>query len=107
MEVTCQTFRDKSLVQVTIGYDHPNGEYHALFCLSSPDGVQATYRIIELHEYQIYDNFGCMYISHCTFVETDGGVYLALDPLHENSPNEDEDNFWFKGKSIEIVAKEL
>ncbi len=100
MEITSLNFRDKSLVQVTIGYDLDGNQNYAVLSVVESDGTQTKYRIVALSEYSIYEDFGCLVISQCKLINKNDGIYLSLDPFNELESEEEKDNFFFRGKSI-------
>ena len=102
MGIDSRNFRDKAITQVTIGYDWVDSLNFALISVMDADKVIFTYRVAGLTEYCLYDDFECMYISQCKFIDDDDGLYISLDPFNELAPREERDCFCFLGKSIEI-----
>lgn len=103
MNIDSANFRDKALVQLTIGYDWSESLSYALLSVQDNEGAVSMYRLSELTEYSINEDFTCMAISQCKFIEDESGIYLSLDPYNELVAIEDEDNFCFWCKSIEHV----
>ncbi|PMG48689.1 hypothetical protein BCU91_18715 [Shewanella sp. 10N.286.52.B9] len=101
MNIDSTNFRDKALAQVTIGYDWAQSLNYALVSVQDRDGAVSTYRLVGLTEYSINEDFGCMAISQCKFIDDSSGIYLSLDPYNELGAREEEDNFCFWCKSIE------
>jgi len=102
MEITANNFRDGSISQVTIGYDWVNSENFALININKY-GASSTYRISRLTRYDLYEDFQCMAISHCKFIQSSDGVFLSLDPFNELATEEENDRFCFWGESISLV----
>ena len=103
MNIDSTNFRDKSLAQVTIGYDWAKSLNYALVSLQDNDGAVTAYRLGGLIEYSINENFTCMVISQCKFIQDEAGIYLSLDPYNELGTREEEDNFCFWCESIECA----
>ena len=103
MNIDANNFRDKAIAQVTIGYDWSQSENYALICVQDSDGAISSYRLDGLTEYYMNEDFGCMAISQCKFIDDDAGIYLSLDPYNELGAREEEDNFCFWCKSIECA----
>ncbi|WP_152968966.1 hypothetical protein [Pseudoalteromonas sp. P1-26] len=99
------SFRDKMLSQITIGYDWETSNNFAEVKLVTNDGISSSYKIHNLTEYLLYEDFSDNYISHCKLIVNDSMVYLSLDPYDELSKEIDLDNdcLWFKGSNIESV----
>lgn len=101
MNIDSTNFRDKALAQITIGYDWAQSLNYALISVQDDDGVVSTYRLLGLAEYSISEDFCCMTISQCKFIEDSAGIYLSLDPYDELGARQEEDNFCFWCTSIE------
>jgi hypothetical protein len=101
MDIDSSNFRDKVLAQVTIGYDWAESLNYALLSVQDSEGTVCSYRLVGLTEYSINDDFGCMAISQCKFIEDDFGIYMSLDPFNELGAREKDDNFCFWCESIE------
>ena len=104
MNIDSTNFRDKALAQVTIGYDWAQSSNYALVTVQDNDGAVSTYRLVGVTEYSINEDFACMAISQCKFIQDDSGVYLSLDPYNELGASEEEDNFCFWCESIERAS---
>ncbi len=98
-------FRDKMLSQITIGYDWETLNNFAEIKLISNDGVTSSFKICQLTEYSLYEDFSASYISQCKLIVNSSLVYLSLDPFDELSNEIDSDNdcLWFKGSNIQSV----
>ena len=93
------------LSQITIGYDWETSNNFAEIRFVSTDGIYSSFKIHQLTEYLLYDDFSASYISQCKVIINNSMVYLSLDPNDELSKEIDLDNdcLWFKGSSIEKV----
>ena len=98
-------FRDKMLSQIIIGYDWDTSNNFAEIKLISNDGVISSFKICQLTEYSLYEDFSASYISQCKLIVNNSMVYLSLDPYDEVSSEIDLDNdcLWFKGSNITTV----
>ncbi len=65
-------------------------------------GEAKSYRLSDLTEINIYEDFQCKNISQCTLVISPNSAYLSLDPYNEGQQSE-KDCFYFKATSIEAV----
>ncbi len=61
-------FRDKILSQIIIGYDWDTSNNFAEISLVSNDGIISSFRISQLAEYSLYEDFSASYISHCKLI---------------------------------------
>jgi hypothetical protein len=100
--VNASNFRDKMIFHISIGYDHEASNHFAEISLRSNNGVISSFKISELSEYLLYDDFSASYISQCKLIIDTDSVYLSLDPYEELSTEIDKDNdcLWFKGSSL-------
>ncbi|KPZ53194.1 hypothetical protein [Pseudoalteromonas sp. P1-25] len=98
-------FRDKMLSQIIIGYDWDTSNNFAEITLVSNDGIISSFKICQLAEYSLYEDFSASYISQCKLIVNNSMVYLSLDPYDELSNEIDLDNdcLWFKGSNITTV----
>jgi len=90
------------IYRISIGYDHEVSNHFAEISLRSNNGDISSFKINDLSEYLLYDDFSASYISQCKLIIDTDNVYLSLDPYDELSTKIDKDNdcFWFKGSNL-------
>ena len=101
MNIDSNNFRDGALTQITIGYDWVDSSHYALISVQKDHSI-STYRIAGLSKYYLYEDFQCMAIDQCKFIDDADGLYLSLDPYIELAPREEQDCLCFWGASISL-----
>ncbi|MBQ4838495.1 hypothetical protein [Pseudoalteromonas luteoviolacea] len=105
--VNSSNFRDKIITEISIKYDWDGALHSAMITVRERNGLEETYRLNGLLEFNIYDDFGTMDISQVKIINLGEQIYLSLDPFDELSRNADydKDNMWYLFTSIEICER--
>jgi len=103
LEITAQDFRDGIISEISIGFDWSNNNNFAILKIKCADSGPKSYRINDLIEFNIYEDFKAMYIERCTLIKKPNEIYLSLDPFIEDTKAKEKDNYYFNGRSIEQV----
>ena len=103
-DITEENFRDNAVIQVSVVYDWIESKNYAIITMLDSNDFVRSYRINELTEYAIYEDFASMIIGQRKLVTSAEAIYLSLDPYDERGPIEELDNFCFWGKSILAVS---
>lgn len=92
--INANSFRDKAIASVLVGYDWHGSMHFAEIQVSDGSGAVQTYRLEGLSDFSINEDFAATHVSHCTFINTPERVYLSLDPYNEGTESE-HDNYTF------------
>ena len=76
MDISDYNFRDNTLTQITISYDLDSSEGCADLTIKEREGSTVSYRISGLTEYSIYEDFQCIVIGQCKFINSQEGISL-------------------------------
>ena len=106
MNISANAFRDKTISFFSVTYDWSSGTHIADVAVRSDDGIVDRYRIKQLSELNISEDFAHdQHIAFCTLIASLGRVYLSLDPWTEGVES-DRDNFTFLGSEIVKIDQE-
>ena len=99
MEISANALRDKTISSFSVSYDWESDTHTAEIAVRSGDGIVDRYRINQLSELNISEDFGRQHIAFCSLIASPGRVYLSLDPWTEGVES-DRDNFTLLGSEI-------
>jgi hypothetical protein len=105
MNISANSFRDKAISFFSISYDWESGTHIADIAVRSVDGMVDRYRIKQLSELNVSEDFGSQHIVFCSLIASPGRMYLSLDPFTEGVES-DRDNFTFLGSEIMKLDQE-
>ena len=99
-------FRDKILSGFSVKYVWDGSLHFALISVTDNEGNEQTFKVDGLTEFNVYDDFGAMYISQVKMLEIGNQIYLSLDPFDELNEiaDYDKDNIWFLGNEVTSCA---
>ncbi|KFN45532.1 hypothetical protein P873_14650 [Arenimonas composti TR7-09 = DSM 18010] len=92
-------FRDAFLKSLIVGYDWECSSHFAEIALRRVDSPDRKFRIEGLSACAVFEDFASQYISQCTLLQDQDGIYLCLDP-HIEGRRSDKDNYWLVGASV-------
>ena len=100
--VDASEFRDKKITELTIKYQWDGSLHYALISVANNDGLESTFKIMDLTEYSIYDDFGSSYITQCKVLNSKNGLFVCFDPYDELNgvADLDKDCMWFVGSKL-------
>jgi len=97
--INASSFRERFLLSLAISFDW-HGKSHTLeITLCDNEGKTTGYRITELQNIEVSEDFKAMYVERCTFTKLGNRVYLSLDPYIEGTES-DRDNYVAIGSDI-------
>jgi hypothetical protein len=106
MNITANSLRDKTISFFSVTYDWEFGTHVADIAVRSDDGTVDRYRINQLSDLNISEDFAHgQHIAFCTLTASPGRIYISLDPFTEGVES-DRDNFTFLGSEIVKVDQE-
>ena len=92
-------FRDAFLKSLLVGYDWDCSSHFAEIALRRDGSPDRKFRIEGLSAWAVFEDFAAQYISECTLLQDQDGIYLCLDPHTEGSRSE-KDNYWLVGTTV-------
>jgi len=92
-------FRDAFLTSLLIGYDWERSSHFAEIALRRRGSPDRKFRIEGLSAWAVFEDFAEQYISQCTLLQDQDGIYLCLDP-HTEGSRSDKDNYWLVGAAV-------
>ena len=99
MNISANSLRDKTISSFSVRYDWDSETHIADIAVRSDDRMVDRYRINQLAELNISEDFGIQHIAFCSLIASPGRIYLSLDPFTEGVES-DRDNFTFVGSEI-------
>jgi hypothetical protein len=91
--------RDTVVQSLVVTYDWDGGSHTLELSFRSKDGALHTFRMIDLSQLEISEDFTSMHVAFCTVLRSPGRVYLSLDPYNEFMES-DKDNYCFVGREM-------